>query len=83
MLKNLLSNVMAEVIALLSSDLFIRSCFEFLLTRVVVGTSTYLEGVRSKLELGFLEYYVSQLFQRFDGKKHVRLLYVSQVGILI
>ena len=35
------------MIALLSSDPFIRTCFEFLLARVVVDTGTYLEVVWS------------------------------------
>ena len=75
--------VKVAVIVLLSSDPFIRTCFEFLLARVAVDTGTYLEGVWSKFRVGILECYVSQLFQRFDGKKQVRLLYVSQVAVLI
>ena len=31
------------------------------------------KGFGQNLELGILEHYVSQLFQRFDGKKQVRL----------
>ena len=38
--------------ALLPSDPFIRTCFEFLLARVVVDTGTYLEGVWSKFRVG-------------------------------
>ena len=35
------------------------------------------------LELGILKCYVSQLFQRFDGKKQVQLLHKSQVAVII
>ena len=44
--------VKVVVIALLPSDPFIRTCFEFLLARVVVDTGTYLEGVWSKFRVG-------------------------------
>ena len=42
---------MVNVIALLSSDPFICTYFEFLLARVVVDTGTYLEGVWSKFRV--------------------------------
>ena len=59
------------MIALLSSDPFIRTCFEFLLARVVADTDTFWKGFGRNSEFGILECYVSQLFQQFDGKKQV------------
>ena len=45
--------VNVAVIALLSPDPFIRTCFEFLLVHflAVVDTGTYLEGVWSKFRV--------------------------------
>ena len=39
------------MITFLLSGPFIRTCFEFLLARVVVDTGTYLEGVWSKFRV--------------------------------
>ena len=43
--------VKVAVIALLSSDPFIHTYFEFLLARAFVDTGTYLEGVWSKFRV--------------------------------